>query len=108
MPHANPTTSSPRVRSPLASENTLPCSEVIISDSSSACFSTSSLNLNMMRARFKGVTLLQLSKASCALSIAARVSSDDDNDTDADCSPVAGLYTAAVREDVEAAALPPI
>jgi len=55
-----------------------------------------------MRARFKGVTLLQLSKASCALAIAARVSSAEDRDTVADCSPVAGLYTSAVREEVEA------
>ena len=91
MPQANSTTSRPRVSSPLASEKTLPCSEVMSSASSSAWRSISSLNLNMMRARFSGVTLLQDAKASSAFAMAARVSSAEDSATLKRASPVAGL-----------------
>ncbi|KQS13197.1 hypothetical protein ASG06_01650 [Rathayibacter sp. Leaf185] len=45
-PVANSTTSCPRVISPRASDTTLPCSEVMISASSSFFASSSSRNLN--------------------------------------------------------------
>ena len=108
IPQANSTTSKPRVNSPLASENTLPCSAVISSANSSACSSTSALNLNIMRARFSGVTLLQVLNASCALAMAARVSSADDRATSLLWLPVAGLKTGAVRPDCEATCWPPM
>ena len=54
MPHANSTTSRPRVTSPRASESTLPCSEVMSAASSSACFSMRLRNSNITRARARG------------------------------------------------------
>ena len=47
MPHANSTTSRPRVTSPRASESTLPCSSVMIAASSSLCSFSSSRKANM-------------------------------------------------------------
>jgi hypothetical protein len=51
MPQANSTMSMPRVTSPCASVNTLPCSAVIAWASLSRCWFSSSRNLNITRAR---------------------------------------------------------
>ena len=50
-PQAYSTISIPRVTSPLASANTLPCSRQMMCASSSWCSSSNCLNLNMTRAR---------------------------------------------------------
>ena len=63
MPHANSTTSMPRMTSPLASSTILPCSAAMIRASSSVCCSTSSRNANMIRARRTTRRSLQLSNA---------------------------------------------
>ncbi|CNU63166.1 Uncharacterised protein [Salmonella enterica subsp. enterica serovar Bovismorbificans] len=67
IPQANSTTSMPRVSSPSASDQTLPCSLTISAASSSRCFSSNTLNSKRIRARRSGVILLHAGKASCAL-----------------------------------------
>jgi len=87
MPQANSTTSMPRVTSPLASENTLPCSAVISAASSSWCSSSRALNLNRMRARLSGGVSDQAGNAAAAVSTSCAEASGIELET----SPVAGL-----------------
>ncbi|MNL24466.1 hypothetical protein D3C87_1459000 [compost metagenome] len=111
MPQANSTTSIPRVTSPLASENTLPCSRVISAARSSWCLSSSSLNLNRMRARRSGASSDHAGNAALAAATAAPTSSALPSATRAATSPVAGLNTSAKRPAPSAAArrtLPPM
>ena len=54
IPQAYSTTSRPRVSEPCASDNTLPCSAVMIAASSSAFSSINALYLNIIRARESG------------------------------------------------------
>ncbi len=96
-PQANSTTSRPRVTSPSASENTLPCSALMIVASSSACFSKRSLNLYMIRALRRGVKAAHLGKASRAMSMAFSTSALEASGTLPETSPVAGFTTSAVR-----------
>src|SRR4051795_278876 len=70
MPHAYSITSSPRWTSPLASAMTLPCSELSRCASSSMCASTSSLYLNITRARRCGLVAAQAGCAALAASTA--------------------------------------
>ena len=97
IPQANSTTSKPRVSSPWASENTLPCSLLISTASSSRCCSSKALNLNITRARFNGVTCDQLIKAVAAAAMAARVSSAVAKLTSVWATPVAGSNTGWLR-----------
>ena len=62
MPQANSTTSMPRVISPWASENTLPCSSVMTRAIASPSRPSSSRNLNRMRARVSGGVAAQPGK----------------------------------------------
>ncbi|MNS96491.1 hypothetical protein D3C72_1307910 [compost metagenome] len=91
MPQANSTTSMPRVTSPLASENTLPCSRVISAARSSWCWSSSSLNLNRMRARRSGGVSDHAGNAALAAATASATSCAVASATRAATSPVAGL-----------------
>src|SRR4051812_42744211 len=70
MPQANSTTSRPRWTSPLESAITLPCSDESRRASSSMLASTSSLNLNITRARRCGLVAAQAGCAALAESIA--------------------------------------
>jgi hypothetical protein len=100
MPQANSTTSSPRVTSPRASANTLPCSRVIARASSSVCCSISALKRNSTRARDSGVSAAQAGCAAAALSTARRTSSAEARRSCALATPVAGLNTGLVRVPV--------
>ena len=66
MPQANSTTSTPRVISPCASENTLPCSSEIVRASASCSRARISRNLNRMRARVSGGVAAQPGNAAAA------------------------------------------
>ena len=94
---ANSTTSAPRWISPLASDSTLPCSEVMTAASSSVRASRMPRNLLRMRARRNGGVDAQAGKAFLATAMASFTSAVEASDTDAVCSPVAGLKTGAVR-----------
>ena len=74
IPQANSTTSMPRVTSPSASVNTLPCSAVISAASSPEWRSSSSLNLNITRARRSGGVAAQPGKALAAACTATSTS----------------------------------
>jgi hypothetical protein len=63
MPHAYSTTSSPRITSPLASVNTLPCSRVMHSASRSWFASIACLKRNITRARESGLAAAQAGNA---------------------------------------------
>src|SRR5690606_13751287 len=104
MPQANSTTSSPRVTSPWASENTLPCSLVISRATSSRRASSSALKRNITRARTSGGVFDQLSNATSAAAMASRVSSAEDSETYRRGSPVAGLNTVEWRSERPATA----
>ena len=95
MPQANSTISMPRITSPLASENTLPCSRVISSASSSWCLSSSALKLNSTRARLSAGVSDQAGKAALADATASATSSVEASGTDVMISPVAGLKPSA-------------
>src|SRR6185312_16137236 len=97
MPQANSITSSPRWTSPRESASTLPCSVDSIWASSSMCFSTRPLKLNMTRARRCGLTLDQAGNASSAASTALRISDLAAKGTRAWTSPVEGLKTSPKR-----------
>ncbi|CPJ45083.1 Uncharacterised protein [Bordetella pertussis] len=91
MPQANSTTSMPRVTSPLASENTLPCSAVISAASSSWCSSSRALNLNRMRARLSGGVSDQAGNAAAAAATSVSTSCAEASGIELETSPVAGL-----------------
>ena len=94
MPQANSTTSMPRATSPSASAWVLPCSLEMARAMSAACLSSSSLNLNMKRARFSGGVRPQAGAASfAACDGAVPTSAALERPSSAVCSPVAGLKT---------------
>ena len=97
MPQTNSTTSRPRISSPLASENTLPCSRLIKAAISSACRSTSSLILNMIRARRNGGIPAHCGNAAAAAAIACSVTARLASGTRAATAPVAGSKTSFQR-----------
>ena len=94
MPQANSTTSRPRVSSPTASENTLPCSSLMMRASLSMFSSNSALKRNITRARFNGEWRAHPGNASCAAAMACSVSCVVLITTWRICSPVAGLKIA--------------
>ena len=106
IPQTNSTTSRPRCTSPSASSCVLPCSRDISRATASAFFVNSSLNLNMIPARLRGGKFAQAGRASCAASIAASTSADDDNPRVSMTSPVAGLKTSCWRPLFEATRWP--
>ena len=91
MPQANSMMSMPRATSPCASENTLPCSAVIIAASSSVCWFISARNLFMMRARRIGGMSAQAGNARRALFTASSTSETVDSTSWRATAPVAGL-----------------
>ena len=91
MPVANSMFSSPRVASPLASDSTLPCSEVRIRANSSMCCSKSSRKRKSTRARRSGGCADQAGNAACAQATAASSSARLASGTSACTWPVAGL-----------------
>ena len=97
MPQANSTTSSPRTQDPLASLNTLPCSDVSVAASLSMLASTRPLKRKMIRARWSGGVCDQAGKAAAAAATAASTSAVLASDTRACTSPVAGLKTSPKR-----------
>ena len=106
MPHANSTTSSPRMTSPRASDSTLPCSSVISRASSSRCVSMSDLKRNSTRARCRGGVAAHAGSARRAEAIAADVSAALARASCARTWPVAGSYTLPYRADPSAATRP--
>src|SRR5690606_6416212 len=98
----------PRVIEPLASDSTLPCSEVTSCAILSMFSSSSCLKRNMTRARISGGVLAQPGKAAAATFTAASSSLLLASATLAWTSPVAGLNTSAERPLVPATSLPPM
>ena len=103
MPQANSTTSMPRATSPSASAWVLPCSWEMARAMSAACLSSSSLNLNMKRARFSGGVRPQAGAASFAAATAVPTSAALERPSSAVCSPVAGLNTGATSGPTQTA-----
>ena len=91
MPHANSSTSSPRLTEPIASDSTLPCSRVTTLASSSLRLSTNSLKAKMTRARRNGGVAAQAGCASAAARTAPSTSDAAAKGTRAMTSPAAGL-----------------
>src|SRR5437868_3860429 len=108
MPQENSTMSMPRVTSPCASVNTLPCSAVIARASSSRRLFNSSRNLNITRARRSGGVSAQAGNAARALATAASTSEALASETRALTWPVAGLNTSEARPLRPGATLPEI
>src|SRR5580692_239619 len=99
IPQANSITSIPRWISPRESASTLPCSDESICASSSMCFSTSDLKLNITRARRCGLIADHSGKAASAALTATRISARLANGAFACTSPVAGSNTSPKRPD---------
>ena len=108
MPQQNSTTSMPRWTSPTASSWTLPCSAEMALAIRSMFRSRRSLKRKKKRARFSGGMSAQAGSASFAAATAASSSAAVESGRIADCSPVAGLNTGALRGLVDGASLPPI
>ena len=108
MPQANSTTSAPRMREPLASARTLPCSEEISAASSSACFSSRVLNLNITRARAMGEAAAQAGKAAAASAMAASISALEAKGACEATRPVEGSKTSPKRPLFPEIFLPPM
>ena len=106
MPHANSTTSSPRVTSPRASESTLPCSAVMIAASSSLRALSSSRNANSTWVRVVSEDCRHCWKAPDAAATAASTSAEDARSTWPLTAPVAGLKTSPVRALLPAQLVP--
>ena len=100
IPQAYSATSMPRMTSPLASSNTLPCSADTIRARSSVCLSTRLRKANMMRARRVTDTSPQRRERVVG-GAHGRVDVGRLGERDlAWCSPVAGFHTGEVRVDV--------
>ena len=106
MPQANSTTSRPRCTSPSASDSTLPCSAVMIAESSVRSRSSSSFSLNMTRARRSGGVAAQAGHAAAAAATALLTSAASASATRAMTSPAAGLNTSPNLPLVPATGLP--
>ena len=107
IPQANSTTSMPRVTSPCASENTLPCSPVMSAASASRCSFSSARNRASTRARRTGGVSAHERHAACALATAARTSAALASATSRATAPVVGLNTGR-RGPVPLTGCPPI
>ncbi len=107
MPQANSTISMPRVTSPCASENTLPCSSVMIAASASRCLLSSVRNCASTRARRSGGVSAQPRQARWALATAAFASSALASVTSRTTAPLDGLNTGS-RAAAPGTAVPPI
>jgi hypothetical protein len=90
IPHANSTFSRPRCTSPIASDRTFPCCEVIIAAISVFRASRSSRIWNIVSARFESDVARQPGNASVAAATACPTSSVVAKSTSWVCSPVAG------------------
>ena len=97
MPHANSTTSSPRVTSPSASDRTLPCSAVISAATSSLRALSSSRNANSACARRVSEELRHSANASLAAATASSTTAAVAKSTWPVRSPVAGSNTSPWR-----------
>src|SRR6185503_8853414 len=95
MPHANSTTSKPRVTSPMASANTSPCSEVRIRATSSLRPFKISRNLNNTCERFANEVSRHAGNAATAASITVCASATLANATSPVTWPDAGFVTGA-------------
>ena len=105
MPVANSITSMPRVTSPSASANVLPCSCVMIAASSFRRVFMSSRKRIRIRARRNGGNARQAGNAAAAASTAAPTSAALARGTCRTTSPVAGLVISANRVDCAATCL---
>ena len=108
MPHANSTTSWPRVTSPSASESTLPCSAVMSSAISPLRASSSSRNLNSTWVRLVSDAWRHSPKAACAAATASSTSAVSAKSTVPDTWPVAGSKMSPCRSATPPKALPSI
>ncbi len=108
MPQANSTMSMPRVTSPWASVNTLPCSAVMACASLSFSWFNSSRNLNITRALRIGGVSAQAGKAAWAAATALATSALFASATWPVTAPVAGLKTSARRPLWPGTTRPPI
>ena len=108
MPQANSTMSMPRVTSPWASLNTLPCSAVIIAASVSRSRLSRLRKACMTRARRSGGVSAQAGCAAFAAATAASTSAGAASATRRAIAPVAGLVTGCVRPLVPATRRPPM
>ena len=106
MPQANSTMSMPRVTSPWASLNTLPCSEVIIAARVSRCSFSRPRKALSTRARRSGGVSAHPGTAALAEATAAATSSTEASATWRETAPVAGLNTGWRRPLVPAARRP--
>ena len=106
MPHANSTTSMPRVSSPRASSSTLPWSVMMRSTNASKCCSTSVLKRNRTRARESAGVAAHPEKAVWAAAMTPSTSAFEANGTRARTSPVAGLKTSPNRPLVPSVSAP--
>ena len=95
MPHANSTTSWPRAISPVASESTLPCSEVMISASSPRREFSSSRNANSTCVRRASEVRPHSWAAAWAAAMTLSASAVLASATRPDTWPDAGLVTSA-------------
>ena len=96
-PHAYSTTSIPRISSPWASSNTLPCSLVKAAQILSALSSSNCLKRNITFARFCAGVFRHAGKAACAAVIASSTVVLLANATCRTTAPVAGLNTSCTR-----------
>ncbi len=90
MPHANSTTSCPRVTSPIASESTFPCSSVISAATFSLLAFSSSRNANSTCVRFVSDASRHSANAAFATATVSSTSSFEAKSTDLVTVPVAG------------------
>ena len=100
------TTSKPRLISPSASDNVLPCSLVINSANGAMLSLMSCWNFSMMRMRLDSETLRQVLKAFLAEATAISNSCCVAKCTVATTSCVAGLITSRHSEDLDSNGLP--
>ncbi len=108
MPQANSMMSMPRSTSPTASENTLPCSLVMILASSSLCSFTSARKRFISLARRIGGRRDHAGKAAFAAATAASTAAPSERSTRPVTAPVAGLKTSWLRPPAAFALLPPM
>ena len=108
MPQANSTTSMPRMTSPCASENTLPCSAVMRAAISSRCSLRSATNRASTRARRIGGVSAHAGHAAAAVETARATIAASAMVTRRATFPVAGLKTSCVRALSTDTAWPPI
>jgi hypothetical protein len=107
-PHANSTFSMPLATSPLASEMTFPCSDVMSAARSSRCLSSRSRNAKSTVVRCDSEAARHSRKAPAAVSTAASTSAAEARSTAPVWRPVAGLKTGPCLPEVPSTTWPPI